>query len=114
MTPGIFWVDLFLASRVGESWTKLDGLAVQTGAQTELGDLQVSQLVLGALIGLGVAGSGQPNLLLIIGIIILVVCLILFLTAVIWLFQEAGIEKNGCRLDLDNRIGMKCCRATLQ
>ncbi len=45
--------SLFLASLQAQSWTKLDSLAVQTGAQTVLGDLQVNQLVQGALIGLG-------------------------------------------------------------
>jgi hypothetical protein len=53
--------SLFLSHRQGELWQKLQNLAVQTGSEVVLGDLQVINLVDGVVIGMGGGDVSQDN-----------------------------------------------------
>ena len=91
--------SLLLAIREN-NWIKLDNLAVQTGAQTVIGDVLVNQLTQGPLFAMGGISSGlfglSTPILALLGCLILIV-LVLLALLIYWLFfrrkQEGKKEK---------------------
>jgi len=86
--------SLFLATRQGTGWSKLDNLSVQTGAQLVLGELPVNRLAEGPLIAMGGTASGLQGLPILIGggALLLLILLVLF-----WLLL--GRSRRGKKSD---------------